>query len=477
MEAQRVNRFTLLPGRPAMKGYVKRHSASKVQLLFINVVIFVAVSLIFNIVLLIKDLCTSDPYKKSLGFVLIDIGRILYYLGVFCMSRISHLTQSILISTFPLLYSVLVTELLIYNKREDMVLIRVLSASSIFLVMAQHTLYSFVFTMIPYFISYAYPFIRIAVNDYSTNLLLPMINGIFSNIMCAYFLRKSAVEDLCSLFISKTMNKQWIQIMNMLSSGELILSSALPPRVLYYNAAFEELVKKLLAHGENTAIINMAKIVEGLTIKGINTSGDDVKTEFREKLTEFIRSSGERNFKDCNCFLDSSEFVIKININKLIFNGEEANIVSFIDCSSASEIEKFQTECKYKTILISSISHELRTPVNYILNALDLVSSFLPSDSMNLLEMSKECCNMIIAHINDLTVRLRVSVGLRETVRGKAADCDSAVCRSDHCELVYPYGEVHDRTERTLPQFRTGKKNHVSSKLLPIGMHLQIREE
>lgn len=410
-----------------MKGFVKNRSVSKVQLLLINVVVFVTVSFVFNMVLVVKDLCTSSSYKKNLSFVLIDIGRVLYYLAVFCMKRISPLAQSILISTFPLVYSVLVTELLIHNGGEDMVLIRVLSASSIFLVMAQHTLYSFVFTMIPYFISYAYPFIRIAIDDYSTNLILPMINGILSNIMCAYFLRKSAVEDLCNLFISKTMNEQWIQTMNVLSSGELILSSTSPLRVLYHNSAFEELVKKLLAHSDNTVIVNMAEIVEELMIKGIKTRSDDVKTEFKEKLTEFIRSSGERSLKDYNCFLDSSEFVIEIKINKLIFNGEEVNIVSFIDCSSASEIEKFQTECKYKTILISSISHELRTPVNYILNALDLVSSFLPSESMNLLEMSKECCNMIIAHINDLTVRLRVFVGLRKTVRGETADCDSAV--------------------------------------------------
>jgi hypothetical protein len=78
-----------------------------------------------------------------------------------------------------------------------------------------------------------------------------------------------------------------------------------------------------------------------------------------KKLTEIINPIPDPEAKNYSCFLDNSGLVIEIKVNKLLFNKEEATIVSFIDCSSASEIEKFQTECKYKTILISSISHEL----------------------------------------------------------------------------------------------------------------------
>eukprot|EP00826_Nyctotherus_ovalis_P058282 TRINITY_DN7998_c0_g2_i1.p4 TRINITY_DN7998_c0_g2~~TRINITY_DN7998_c0_g2_i1.p4 ORF type:complete len:214 (+),score=55.46 TRINITY_DN7998_c0_g2_i1:756-1397(+) len=209
---------------------------------------------------------------------------------------------------------------------------------------------------------------------------------------------------MCGLYISKKMNKQWIETMNMLSSGELILSNTLPPRVLYHNAAFVELMKK--TGEEEGEEMNIEEVVNGLTVEELGDKSDGGKEELKEKLVDFINAPKKNNLRNCKCFLDHEELVIEIKVNKLIFNGEDANIVSFIDCSSAKELEKTQIECKYKTILISSISHELRSPVNYILNALDLVSSFLPSTSMGLLEMSKECCNMIIAHINDLTVLL-----------------------------------------------------------------------
>jgi len=419
MEAQKVNRITLLPKNEEVNKHVVEISAVKVKVIFVIVIAFTVLSTLFNFGVFIRDLCYLEPYKKSLFFICSDIGRIILYLIVYFSGRLSSLFQSILISFFPLIYSIMVTEISMYTDNEGIVIIRVLSGTCIFLIIAKYTMYNFIYTMIPFVISYVYPFVRVNGNflvhliDNSTLLLLPMFNVIFATVTCAYSLRRSVVEDLCGLYISKKVNDQWMQTMNMLSSGKLILSNKVPLKILYYNMAFAELIKKANGRDDSNIDDEIDDIIETLIVKGFRARSDGRKEDIKIKLVEFIKTSADSDHKDdYKYFIDSQEYSIEVKANKLIYYGEEAYIISFLDCSSVRELEKTQIESKYKTILISSISHELRSPVNYILNALDLVSNFLPSDSMSLLEMSKECCNMIIAHINDLTVISLIKIGL-----------------------------------------------------------------
>jgi len=418
VEVLRVNKFTLLPENASVKDYVTKRSALKVQPLFINVIGFGLLALIMNTAFLIKDLSSSKSFENSLIYILAAMGRLVYYIAVFYTKKASTFIQSVLISTFPLIYSIVTTEIFIYTSNKDQVLVQIFSTISGLLIMTQHTLYSFIYAMIPSFISYIYPFIRVGCNNFSNLivdsrfLILQIINAVLSNLVCGYFLRKSEVENLSELYINETIIEQWKKTMNVLSSGELILSNTTPPYVLYCNSAFKSILKKIAEKKNEEPTENMVEAIDDLVVKGFKTRSNGTNVDIREKLTDIIKSMPDLETENFTSFLDNTELIIEVKINKLLFNKREASIISFIDCSSASEIEKFKTECKHKTILISSISHELRTPVNYILNALDLVASFLPSESINLLEMSKECCNMIIAHINDLTVNLSTTLGL-----------------------------------------------------------------
>ena len=79
-------------------------------------------------------------------------------------------------------------------------------------------------------------------------------------------------------------------------------------------------------------------------------------------------------------------------------------MINFIDCSAAQRLEKANAESKYKTLMISTISHEIRAPVSAILGSLELLSPLIPKESAKLLVISKECCNLITSYINDLMV-------------------------------------------------------------------------
>ena len=138
-------------------------------------------------------------------------------------------------------------------------------------------------------------------------------------------------------------------------------------------------------------------------VKSINTNDNKIiKRGFIELVEEFSLESS----KEQNAFIDMAGLIIKIKLEKIALENRKATLVSFIDSSLIEKLEKTKLECKNKTSLISTISHELRSPVNAILNTLELIEDVVPSDSINLLEMAKECCNMITSYINDFTVNV-----------------------------------------------------------------------
>jgi hypothetical protein len=49
--------------------------------------------------------------------------------------------------------------------------------------------------------------------------------------------------------------------MNMLSSGELILSNTTPPQVLYNNSAFENIVKKIAEKEDKEPTVSILKLL------------------------------------------------------------------------------------------------------------------------------------------------------------------------------------------------------------------------
>lgn len=226
-----------------------------------------------------------------------------------------------------------------------------------------------------------------------------------TNAIVAYFTRKFVVLDLCALCLNTVMNKQWKVIINSLKNGEIIISNESPPCLLYYNPFAEQIAESIRSITRQK--FSMEDLLANAFVKVIEAKGDGEQATTRRSFMEFVESYSETLYSNCDCFLDVPELLIEVKVNKVTLDNNEAKLVSLTDCTSARSLEKLKTESKYKTILISSISHELRTPVNAILGTLDLVKEFIPKDSVKLLEMSKECCNMITSHINDLTVTLR----------------------------------------------------------------------
>eukprot|EP00826_Nyctotherus_ovalis_P058344 TRINITY_DN8007_c0_g1_i14.p1 TRINITY_DN8007_c0_g1~~TRINITY_DN8007_c0_g1_i14.p1 ORF type:complete len:312 (-),score=53.89 TRINITY_DN8007_c0_g1_i14:1258-2193(-) len=222
------------------------------------------------------------------------------------------------------------------------------------------------------------------------------------NIISTYFARKFAVADLCALYLNKRINEQWKVIINSLKNGKVIMSDESPLSVLFYNPCAEKIAADICRIRNQQ--LSIQELLASSVVKIIYNGADNEADVQRKGFIEFIEDYKEESYTNCDCFLDVAELLIEVKMNRVIFDNNEAKLVSLTDCTAARSLERMKTECKYKTILISSISHELRTPVNAILGTLELVKDSIPKDSVKLLEMSKECCNMITSHINDLTV-------------------------------------------------------------------------
>lgn len=169
MENQRINFFTLLPGNPQMLKHLKENCKTKIQPMFISIILLAGISLLINIVIIVESLCTSSYEKRQFILLVTDLGRIAFYLLILLLGKFYKTAQSIIICFFPAIYSILVTEIFIFNGSSDKVLLRAISTVPIFLITAQYSLFNYVWTLIPLVAALLYPFIRTLRNFFLSN--------------------------------------------------------------------------------------------------------------------------------------------------------------------------------------------------------------------------------------------------------------------------------------------------------------------
>ncbi len=203
------------------------------------------------------------------------------------------------------------------------------------------------------------------------------------------------------------MNDQWMGVTESTPIGKAILACKGQFKLVYHNPALAEMAQKVMgaAFDPLRAKESIEDILRHVTVKVVSKHGAGVASvvTFAEFLAIHIDDVGKTG-KRASYFLDQINTLIEIHANKVTFEGEKVKLVSFIDCTSAQRLEKVQTESKYKTSLIATISHELRTPISAVLGTLEVIKKYVPAESMKYVDIATESCNMITFHVNDLTV-------------------------------------------------------------------------
>lgn len=211
--------------------------------------------------------------------------------------------------------------------------------------------------------------------------------------------------------MSKRINEQWKDSIRTINNGILIVSKTEINMPLYLNPALKNMIQEYFPNAKDDKEIK--DTLPKLMVKVVKI-GSFEQTQPLMELKEM--KDNERYY------LDSTNEFIEIHLATIIFEEEEANLITFIDCNAVQKIEKLKKENKRKTSLLSTVSHELRNPINAIMTSLDIISKSIPDDAKKIetiatLNVSKECCNLIISQINDLSVIAISIVGLWEIVR------------------------------------------------------------
>lgn len=240
-----------------------------------------------------------------------------------------------------------------------------------------------------------------------------IINMFLANFLCIYFARKETASHICGNHLSKKINEQWKSTIHTINNGILIVSKTEVNMPLYLNPALKNMIQEYFSNAEDNKEIK--DILSKLEVKIVKIGS--FEQAVKQSLMELTETKDNEKY-----YLDNTNELIEINLSTTIFEEEEANLITFIDCDAAKKIEKLKTENKHKTSLLSIVSHELRNPVSIIMTSIELISKSIPdcsknADAIKTLDISKECCQLIISQINDLSVIVTSIVGLWQIIR------------------------------------------------------------
>jgi len=401
METKYLNSITLLPNNDDHVQHINTTFKTKAKLFIILCAFFCLITFLNDIIWMITRINRNLEYWQPLVFVIGDIIRGLYYLGTFFCNRLSLKLQLWAIVLSFLIHSIMVTELCIYTDEKEGIMGRIMSITPLFLLVSQCLMVNFIQLVIPFILSLLYPVFRLLGislfssldSEYYSEIMI--INMVLSNLVCTYFTRRYILSYICEDYHNERINEQWKETINSINNGILILSKAEPRNVYFLNSALKSLIQQRY---ENIKEDNEYEdCLHKFVIKV-------VKADTNEEIVKVPLMDLNETTKNEKFYLDGSNDFIEITLKKILYKKEDAMLITFIDCNAINKVQELAKNNRYKDSAMAVLTHEIRNPLNVIVQSLDYLTKFVSEESTNTLEISKECCNSIMAQIDDLSV-------------------------------------------------------------------------
>jgi len=143
----------------------------------------------------------------------------------------------------------------------------------------------------------------------------------------------------------------------------------------------------------------------------LNDDGMQHNAELTGQLpfTDFLQTINNSLGKSHGFIELESDRLVEIRVKKGIYEDKDVIFVTFMDCSIVQRLEKAKTENRCKTLIMSTVSHELRAPVNAVLGSLETIAQYVPPEGQTYVELAKSSCHMLTYQIDDLTDYGKVS--------------------------------------------------------------------
>ncbi len=110
MEEQQLNPITLLPKSKPDADNAAKLSLERVPLLILLYITFVSLSIINDLANLFYDMSADYPIRNGLIRLMADLCRFVYYAIALVVGRKSRKAQALITHTFPIVYSIILTE-------------------------------------------------------------------------------------------------------------------------------------------------------------------------------------------------------------------------------------------------------------------------------------------------------------------------------------------------------------------------------
>lgn len=138
--------------------------------------------------------------------------------------------------------------------------------------------------------------------------------------------------------------------------------------------------------------------IEGRRLYGGNSSNEllleDIK-HFHKVSKELIATFGMTGAGQCTFSWQGK---------RVVWGCKPAVVIVIKDVTNIIDHERAELESKYKSVMLRSVSHELRSPISGISHAIRTVCEFPEMSLMakQKLELAEVCCNHVLMLVNDL---------------------------------------------------------------------------
>ena len=179
--------------------------------------------------------------------------------------------------------------------------------------------------------------------------------------------------------------KSWKSMMNYLSEGIAVLGRK--SEIYFYN----DKIKQILLEED---MLTTEKEEDGDGI--INKLSEDNLLQFDENLD----IPEEYELQTIN--LDEKD--LKIKQKRITFGLKEAVLILIQDVTEINKLVKIEAEDQYSTLLIATVTHELRTPTNAIANSITILRKNAPPNQSKVLDICEKSCKILLFLIDDIMV-------------------------------------------------------------------------
>jgi len=203
-----------------------------------------------------------------------------------------------------------------------------------------------------------------------------------------------------SIIIEETQDRQqskrWKELLLLLSEPVIVFNST---KILFKNPAMYTLINQTVADDEHFfEAINAYLQLHTLR----NTVNEIHKNKGISQLVE------ENIIGEFAMVLNETDTDVKcsINLQKIFFKGEDAMLALFRPTSDIENLHRKLIEDKYRGVLLSTITHEIKTPLTIIKGNIETLKDYVSLKGMTHFNAMKISITFLEYFMHDITVFL-----------------------------------------------------------------------